>query len=73
MAEGKYVITAINKLSGMREEISGPMDEASARQRLERESLSWGKQRYQPYARMRVEKRLPVQLRLIFNDCQKND
>lgn len=63
-----YVITGINVLSGQREEISGPMDEVSARARLEREIANRRYQRYQTHNRLRVERRLPVQLTIKFNE-----
>lgn len=61
-----YVITGINALTGQREELSGPMDEDSARARLEREIANRRYQRYQPHKRLRVERRLPVQLTINF-------
>lgn len=64
----KYVITGINVLTGCREEISGPMEEQAARARLEREIESRRHQRYQPHKRLRVEKRLPVQLSIKFDE-----
>lgn len=64
--EETFVITGINVLSGFREELSGPMTEAAAKARLEREIESRKHQRYQPYKRLRVERRLPVQLTLNF-------
>lgn len=64
----QYVVTAVNRLSGAREEISGPMSEEQARQRLEREIVNRSRQRYQPYTRLRVERRLPVQLILQFSE-----
>lgn len=64
--EETYVITGINVLSGLREELSGPMTESAARARLERETESRRRQKYQPYKRLRVERRLPVQLTLKF-------
>lgn len=64
----QYVVTACNRLSGVREEISGPMSEEQARQRLEREIANRSRQRYQPYTRLRVERRLPVQLILQFSE-----
>lgn len=66
-----YVITGINALTGQREEISGPMDEAAARARLEREIESRRHQRYQPHKKLRVELRLPVQLTLKFQDHEQ--
>ena len=64
--EDTFVITGINVLSGFREELSGPMTEAAARARLERETESRRRQKFQPYKRLRVERRLPVQLTLNF-------
>lgn len=64
----RYVITGINALTGQREELSGPMDEDAARARLEREIANRRYQRYQPHKRLRVERRLPVQLTLNFQD-----
>lgn len=63
-----YVITAINKLTKQRVEISRPMSEDEAHERLAREMQSRRRQRYQPYSRLRVERRLPVQLLLNFSD-----
>lgn len=63
----RYVITGINALTGQREELSGPMDEDSARARLEREIANRRYQRYQAHKRLRVERRLPVQLTINFN------
>lgn len=64
----QYVITGINKLTGEREEISRPMDEQEAIDRLEREIANRRYQRYPAHVRLRVEKRLPVQLTLNFNE-----
>lgn len=64
----RYVITGINALTGQREELSGPMDEDAARARLEREIANRRYQRYQAHTRLRVERRLPVQLTLNFQD-----
>lgn len=69
MAKEKlFVITGINALTGFREEISGPMPEAAARARLEREIESRKNQRYQPHKKLRIEKRLPVQLTIKFEN-----
>ena len=63
-----YVITGVNVLTRQRDELSGPMDEDSARVRLEREIANRRYQRYQPYIKLRVERRLPVQLTIKFQD-----
>lgn len=67
-----YVITGINALTGQREELSGPMDEDAAKARLEREIANRRYQRYQAHKRLRVERRLPVQLTLKFQDYEQN-
>lgn len=67
-----YVITGINALTGQREELSGPMDEDAAKARLEREIANRRYQRYQAHKRLRVERRLPVQLTLKFQDHEQN-
>ena len=69
MNEGdRYVITGINVLSGQREELSGPMPEDVAKARLEREIMNRRYQRYQAHKKLRVERRLPVQLTIKFQD-----
>lgn len=68
MKDPEYVITAVNALTGTRDEISGPMDYEAARARLDRELESRRRQRYQPYKNLRVERRLPVQLTLQFTN-----
>ena len=70
MKEEKFVITAINALTNKREEISGPMSEDQAKLRLDREIENRRYQRYKPYRRLRVEKRLPVQLTLNFQSYE---
>lgn len=66
MKKEQFVITAVNRLSGYREEISGPMTRQQADDRLQRELESRRRQRYQPHIKLRVEKRLPVQLQFNF-------
>lgn len=68
MNESQYVITAVNRLSGYREEISRPMTKEEAEDRLQRELESRRRQRYQPHTKLRVERRLPVQLTLLFHE-----
>ena len=63
-----YVITGIDALTGQREELSGPMDEDAAKARLEREIMNRRYQRYQAHKKLRVERRLPVQLTIKFKD-----
>lgn len=70
MKQEQYVITGVNQLTGYREELSGPMSRDQAELRLEREKANRQYQRYQPHKRLRVEKRLPTQLRLQFEDYE---
>ena len=71
MENDRFVITGINKLSGLREEISGAMPRALAEERLEREKSNRRYQRYQTHSRLRIERMLPVQLTLKFDDYDK--
>lgn len=66
MEEEKWVITGLNRLTRSREEISGPMDRVAAEARLQREIENRRYQRYQTHERLRVERRLPVQLTIKF-------
>lgn len=63
-----YVITGISALTGERCEISGPMSYEIAMARLERENESRRRQKYAAYRKLRIEKRLPVQLTLKFEE-----
>lgn len=66
MKTENYVITGVSRLTGEREEISRPMTEEEARARLEREQESRRRQKYAAHVRLRVERRLPIQLNLNF-------
>lgn len=68
MANDKWVITGLNRLIRCREEISGHMDREAAEARLQREVENRRYQRYQTHVRLRVEKRLPVQLSIKFEE-----
>lgn len=70
MKQPEYVITGISTLTGDREEISRPMSEDEARARLERELESRRKHKHPAYKRLRVERRLPVQLTINFSDYE---
>ena len=70
MKDQSFVITGVNVLTGEREELSRSMTEAEAKARLEREQASRTRQRYATHTRLRVERRLPVQLWLPF-ECEK--
>lgn len=68
MKEPQYVITGVSRLTGYREEISRPMEEEEAKQRLERELASRKHHKHPAYTRLRVERRLPVQLSINWNE-----
>lgn len=70
MNQDLYVITGINTLTGVREEISRPMSQDEAEARLEREKESRKRQKYAAHTRLRVERRLPVQLTIKFSDYE---
>lgn len=56
-----WVITAVSKLSGQRETISGVMTRTEAMERLDRENLNRRYQRYKPYTRLRIEWQQPIE------------
>lgn len=64
----QYVITGISRLTGEREEISRPMSKEEAYQRLEREEASRSMHRHPSYTHLRVQRRLPVQLLIPFDE-----
>ena len=68
MKEPKYCITGVNCLTGGREEISRPMSEEEARARLDWELQSRKRQKYPAHIKLRVEKRLPIQLMFNFQN-----
>lgn len=64
----KWIITGVNRLTHRREQLSRPMDEQEASERLHREVANRKFQRYQPYTRLRMERLEAVQLTLQFKD-----
>lgn len=70
MKQEQFVITGISRLTGDRMEISRPMSQDEAIARLDREKLSRMRQKYPTYTRLRVERRLPVQLTINFNEYE---
>ena len=62
----EYLVTGLSRLSGMREELTGVMPRELAQQRMERYKLSTRQQKYPTYTRLRVERRLPIQLTIKF-------
>ena len=70
METDRYVVTGINKLTRIREEISGAMPLEMAQERLDRELANRRYHRYLTHTRLRVEKQLPVQLTLNFQNYE---
>lgn len=64
----KFIITGFNKLSRQREQLSRPMSEQEASERLQREIANRKFQRYQSFARLKMEHLDAVQLTLDFKD-----
>lgn len=67
----KYIITAVNKLTGNREQISGPMLEEEASQRLQREIANRKFQRYKTHTGLKIEPYDAVQLTFNFNEHEQ--
>lgn len=63
--EELFVITAVNRLTGQREEISGPMERTAAEARLEREKEGRLRQRHLPWHHLRMETLTAVKKRRI--------
>lgn len=63
-----YIITGVNRLTNMREQLSRPMEEQEAKERLERERANRRYQRYQPHTRLKMEVLDAVQLKFQFKD-----
>lgn len=66
MKPKQYIITGINQLTQKREQLSRPMGEEEARQRLEREIANRKLQRYAAHKRLRIEVYDSVQLTFNF-------
>lgn len=56
-----WVITAVSKLSGQRETISGVMTRPEATERLDREIANRRYQRFKPYTKLRIEWQQPIE------------
>lgn len=65
-----FIITGINKLTRMREQLSRPMPKEQAEQRLQREIANRKFQRYQTHTRLKVERLEAVQLTINFPDYE---
>lgn len=70
MERPKYIITGVNVLTRKREQISRPMDEDQALERLEREVANRKFQRYQPHKRLKIERLDAVQLKFNFQNYE---
>lgn len=66
--EDMFVITGVSRLTGYREEISRAMSESDAKDRLQRELQSRKYIKYPAHTRLRVERCLPVQLTIKFDE-----
>ena len=63
-----WVITGISRLTGERQEISRALTRDQANSRLEQTKIEWARVIKPAYTRLRVERRLPTQLYIEFND-----
>lgn len=63
-----WVISGISRLTGERQEISRAMTRDQANSRLEQTKIEWARVKKPAYTRLRVERRLPTQLYLEFNN-----
>lgn len=66
----KWIITGFNKLSRKREQLSRPMKEQEASERLQREVANRKFQRYQAFTRLKMEHLDAVQLTLDFKEYE---
>lgn len=66
----KWIITGVNRLTRKREQLSRPMDEQEASERLQREVANRKFQRYQPHTMLKIEPLEAVQLTLQFKDYE---
>lgn len=71
MEQQKWIITGVNRLTHKREQLSRPMGEQEAAERLQREVANRRYQRYQPYVRLKVERLEAVQLTFNFMPYEK--
>lgn len=66
MKPKRYIITGINQLTLKREQLSRPMPEDEAKERLEREIANRKLQRYAAHKRLKIEPYEAVQLTFNF-------
>ena len=68
MKKPKYIITGVNQLTKRREQLSRPMDEQEASERLQREVANRMFQRHAAHTRLRMERLEAVQLTINFGE-----
>lgn len=68
MKEPVYIITGINQLTRQREQLSRPMSEKEASERLQREVANRKFQRHAAHTRLKMERLDAVQLTIQFDD-----
>lgn len=71
MKEPKFIITGINQLTHQREQLSRPMSEQDAQERLQREVANRKFQRHAAHTRLKIERLEAVQLTINFNDHEE--
>lgn len=68
MKETMFIITGINQLTHLREQLSRPMSEQEASERLQREIANRKYQRHAAHTRLKIERLEAVQLTFNFDD-----
>lgn len=66
--EQKFIITGINQLTKVREQLSRPMSETEASERLQREVANRKFQRHAAHIRLKIERYDAVQLTFQFKE-----
>lgn len=62
-----WFVSGQNRLTGMRDQLTGVMPQADAAARMERYQSAARKQKYPTYTRLRLERAVAVQLTFTFN------
>lgn len=70
MKEPRWIITGVNQLTGKREQLSRPMSEQEASERLQREVANRRCQRYAAHTRLKMERLVAVQLTINWNEYE---
>lgn len=68
MSEPKFVITGRSTLTGFRDQLSRPMEEQEAQDRLDRELQNRKYHKHPAYTRLKVERLEAVQLTINWNE-----